>query len=256
MSRFLPCLAVLMFLASSRAADPPSPIQEVRSVWKEWSHVKSLISEERNAWDREKQSIADAVAVAKQEIAALTARLEALSDSASGSERQRSELLEKIEESKAHQAIFNEAIDGLEQTARDLLPAVPPHLQAELAPLLQRLPAQGATNGLPISQRMQTVIALAAQLDKFNAAASLVTEVKDPGNGKSMEVRTLYFGLGAAFYSDVTGTHAGWGRASEDGWSWTPATGADAAKIASAIRIYSGEEPPAFVSLPAKISAD
>lgn len=247
-------LLTAVVAASVPAAHAASPIEEVRNLWKEWSSVKATISEERNTWAREQQAISDALAVSTQEIELLTSRLSTLDDASSGTEQARSELLEKIAASKSQIVIFNEAIDRLENTLRSLLPALPPHLRTELGPVLMRLPAEGKPNPLPVSQRLQTVVAFLAQLDRFHSTPSLVSEVREVEPGRSMEVRTLYFGLGIAYFSDPSAQYAGFGQPSTEGWTWTRAEGPAALRIAEGIAVQRNEKQPAFVSLPARLA--
>jgi len=244
-------LAIIVPLAAP--ALHATPIEDMRNLWKEWSKVRSTISEERNAWAREQQAIADTISVSRQEIELLTTKLNELSSSSTGTEKQRAELLDKIAASKASVSVFAEAVDRYESKMRELLTALPAHLKTELGPLLQRLPAEAKPTSLAVSQRIQTIIAFLAQLDKFNAGPSLVSEVKEVEPGKLLEVRTLYFGMGTAFYTDAAATYAGTGYPTAEGWKWTPVDAATAKRIAEAISIYLNEKQPAFVSLPVQV---
>lgn len=254
-TKLLPAAVATGFLvcAISHSVTYATPLDDLRNLWKEWSKVKGTISEEKNLWAREQQSIADAIAVSRQEIELLTTRLTELNSGTTGTEKQRSELLDKIAASKASLAVFTDTIEKHEARVRELIPSLPAHMKAELGPLLQRLPAVGKPTALPVSQRMQTVIAFLAQVDKFNAGPSLISEVKEVEPGKSLEVRTLYFGLGAAYYTDAAATYAGVGYPTLEGWKWSPADATTAKRIAEAIGIYQNEKQPAFVSLPAQI---
>ena len=165
-----------------------TPIDDMRNLWKEWSKVRSTISEEKNVWAREQQSIADTISVSKQEVELLTSKLNELSNGSTGTEKQRAELLDKIAASKASVSVFAEAVDRYEAKMRELLTTIPAHLKTELAPLVQRLPAEGKATSLPVSQRIQTIIAFLRQLDKFIAGPSLVSEFKEVEPGKSLEV--------------------------------------------------------------------
>jgi len=232
-----------------------SRLGELREVWKEWSRVRSLISEEKAQWEREEQAIADALNVSRQETELLRTKLAALNEGGSGNEKARADLLDRISESKTNMTVFTDAIGRLEGSLRGLIPALPAHLKAELAPVIQRVPAEGKPTQLPVSQRMQTVVAFLAQLDRFNSTASLVSEIREVEAGRSLEVQTLYFGLGIAYYSDPAGTHAGWGQPSPEGWKWTRAEGDVGKRIAEAIAIHLNQRQPAFVSLPVKVDA-
>lgn len=251
--KFLTCAAATGLLACAVVQTQATPLEDLRNLWKEWSRIKATTSEEKNLWAREQQSIADTIAVARQEVDLLTARLTELNSGTTGTEKQRSELLDKIAGSKTSLAVFAGAIEKYEARTRELIPVIPAQMRAELAPVLQRLPAEGKPTSLPVSQRMQTVIAFLAQLDKFNSGPTMVSEIKEVEPGKSLEVKTLYFGLGAAYYTDAAATYAGHGYPTLEGWKWTSVDAPTAKRIAEAISIYQNEKQPAFVSLPAQI---
>lgn len=248
-------LSLLTAVTPLLAQTSPTPLGELREVWKEWSRIRSLISEEKAQWEREEQSIADALNVSRQETELLKGKLTTLNEGSTGNEKARADLLDKISESKTNMTVFTEAIGRLEGTVRELTPVLPTHLKAELAPVLQRIPAEGKPTQLPVSQRMQTVVAFLAQLDRFNSTPSLVSEIREVEPGKSLEVQTLYFGLGIAYYSDPAGTFAGWGQPTLEGWKWTKAEADGGKKIAEAIAIHQNQKQPAFVALPIKVEA-
>ena len=129
-----------------------TPLEDLRNLWKEWSKVKGTISEEKNVWAREQQSIADAIAVSRQEVELLTSRLTELNSGTTGTEKQRSELLDKIAASKTSLAVFAAAIEKYESKMRELVPVIPPQLRTELSSLLQRMPTEGKPTAMPVSQ--------------------------------------------------------------------------------------------------------
>ncbi|MCD8482243.1 MAG: DUF3450 domain-containing protein [Verrucomicrobia bacterium] len=112
-----------------------------------------------------------------------------------------------------------------------------------------RLPEDPAATRLSYSQRLQTVVGLLAQIDRFNTDLRSVTEIKTLEDG-SHEVQTLYFGLSSALFSNPSGTYAGFGKAGPSGWEWTTVSGRDADNIAAAIDIYSARRAPIFVTVP------
>lgn len=68
-TKLLPAAVATGFLvrAISHSVTYATPLDDLRNLWKEWSKVKGTISEEKNLWAREQQSIA-ATAVSRQEI--------------------------------------------------------------------------------------------------------------------------------------------------------------------------------------------
>jgi hypothetical protein len=129
---------------------------------------------------------------------------------------------------------------------------LPEPLVAELKPLFARLPDNPANTRLSYSQRLQTAIGLMAQIDKFNSDLKFVSAVQDVG-GESLEVQTLYFGLGAALFSDSAGKYSGFGRPAAEGWKWERATGPDALAITQTVEVYLSRRSPAFISVPLAI---
>ena len=72
----------------------------------------------------------------------------------------------------------------------------------------------------------------------------------ESGVVKTLEVKTLYLGLGQAFFVDKKGQYAGVGKPSPEGWQWESNNDL-ASSISSAIAIYEGIKPPDnFIELP------
>jgi hypothetical protein len=64
-------------------------------------------------------------------------------------------------------------------------------------------------------------------------------------------VKTVYVGLGQAFYVSASG-EAGVGRPGPEGWQWRPANEL-ARNIGTMIQILQNKAKPVFVSLPVEI---
>jgi hypothetical protein len=96
------------------------------------------------------------------------------------------------------------------------------------------------------------VLGVLSQADKWNSTASFVAETRAVGDQK-LQVRTLYWGLGQAFYVDAQGRVAGVGRPGPDGWEFS-----DDTELADQTRrlldIYQGNvDLIEFVELPVEI---
>lgn len=239
-------VAALSLAATVRADD----IERARLAYVEWARLKSQLSVEQSDWRREKSLLLDTLAAARAEATMLDDRIKELAESSSGTDEKRADLLARIDAAKAEAALLARASAEAEAALRELVPQLPEPLQAELGPLLQRLPADPANTAVPVAQRLQTLAVALAQMEKFNSGFTVVSEIRDLGSGRSVEVKTLYLGLGAAYYADASGSIAGAGAPGATGWSWTPAEGDLAARIVSAIAIHENTRPPAFVALP------
>ena len=62
------------------------------------------------------------------------------------------------------------------------------------------------------------VLGVLAQAEKWNATATFVGETRPVKSGQKVAIRTLYWGLGQAFYVDAQGETAGIGRPGPEGW--------------------------------------
>lgn len=242
-------LAVCCLIASHVRAD----VGEARNAFAEWARVKSQVAQEKSDWARERALLADTLATARAETEALEKRISEIKSSSTQADTRRAELTAAIDEARGSSDALAQVISGAEAEIRSLLPVLPAPLTAELQPLLARLPADGKAARLPISQRLQTIAALLAQIEKFSTGLSLMSEIRTLADGQAREVKTLYFGLGAAFFSDASGTISGYGSAGPTGWDWKTAEGDTALRISRAIAIHENTQPPAFVALPVEI---
>jgi hypothetical protein len=249
--RFVLLLAGLSLVPFLPAAEPGS-VSTARDLYKDYIELRKLIGEESSSWAAQKVTLADMVAVLKSEHEQLEAAIAGLKESATSADQKRAELNARIETGRATSLAFNDTIAALEAGVKSLAARLPEPLVAELRPLLTRLPENPATTRLGYSQRLQSVIGILAQADKFNSDLKYVSAVQTVG-GESIEVQTLYFGLGAALFTDATGKYAGHGRPAAHGWEWVPATAAEAPAIAQAVDIYLSRKPPAFVSVPLQL---
>jgi FtsZ-binding cell division protein ZapB len=240
------------------AATPPLQAQDgtyeqARQSYSDWVKLKQSTSQEQQEWAQEKASIEDSLRLAGEESAALKERVETLSSSASEADQKRTDLRGQIDAVKTEADAFRERVVAQEKRLRALLPFLPESLAAELRPLIQRLPDDPDSAKASVSQRLLTVVGLLSQIAKFNNALTIDTGISDLGGGEKVEVRTLYFGLGLAYFADNQGNHAGWGYPTAEGWKWEQAEGDTAANIRSAISMHQNMEPPRFVSLPVAI---
>lgn len=224
-------------------------VDETRDIYKEYISIRKLIGEEESSWASQKLALADMIAVVETEIEQTKEIISTLESSATSADTQKADLQEELEQAKRASAEFNSIIETYEERVSNIVLKLPDVLQAEIQPLVSRLPDDAQNTRLTYSQRLQTVIGLLAQIEKFNSDLRTVTEVKDLEGG-SHEVSTLYFGLASALFSNSAGTYAGYGKPGEDGWTWTTVTGLEAESITAAIDIYAARRAPAFVSVP------
>jgi len=231
-----------------------SPLDDTLSALEEWVQVEKTLSEERTDWALEKQSMEDIVAVYEQELAALEEQVEAAAETTSAADARRAELVEEQDELRRIEKSLENDIIRQEKQLRGLLERLPQPLREEIEPLVQRMPEDPRDTNLSLSQRLQNIVGILTQVDKFNNSVELIPEQRDFGDGAVIEVKTIYFGIGIAYYADKAGLHAGVGvPAADGGWDWKE-NNTIAADVLDLINMYEGSTTKIrFVPVPATI---
>jgi len=247
-------IALAFFACSSVNTSLKASVQsETRDVLQEWVKVKVLISEEREDWVIEKALITDTVDLLEVEKEMLSEQIDLREEASKASANERTDLSIKKETLETEAGALSLTLTKYEAEMIAWVSSLPGLLQEELSPLIRRLPAEGASNNAGIGRRLQAVVGILSQVDKFNSSVTYRKELRDAGEGaSSRETDTLYFGLAYAVYSDADGTAAGFGSPSPNGWIWESAPEA-ALQIQELIAVYKNEMPAKYVSIPIKI---
>lgn len=251
-SRFLCLSALLLAPPSGLAAENALALATARESVAQWVRTRQLISETRAAWESDKETLGQTKALFERELATVRGRLAGVSTNSTVANGERREaeaaLKEHTEALEAARVLAAE----LEVQARQVLPLLPPPLLATVKPLTDRLPADSADTKAGAGERLQTVVALLNEIDKFNNAVTVAPEKQPNAKGEMVAVDTLYLGLSGAWFVDAAGEVAGTGRPSPQGWQWTPRPEI-AAQVRDAVAVYRSQKPAAFVALPASV---
>jgi septal ring factor EnvC (AmiA/AmiB activator) len=237
-------LGIIFVPVVSLNADTP---EEIRSTYKEFIQVKKIMGSETVEWERDKVMLEESIALVEAEIAQLKSTLKELEESSTKADEKRTELREAVNKAKEVSESYSSTISGYEIRVAKLAELFPDVLQRGAASLTSALPKDGVSTR-SYSERLLVLASILNQADKFNNEVRLVTDVKtlDTGN---IEVQTLYFGLGAALFSDVSGGYAGRGVLGKEGWTWETVDALESAEISRTIAIYQSKEVPAFVTV-------
>ncbi|MGF1531913.1 MAG: DUF3450 family protein [Puniceicoccaceae bacterium] len=227
-----------------------SVVRETQDTFSQLIDVRKVISQTRADWLEEKEVVNDMVSLLRDEKRRLEQRVEALEEDSTETDALRSSLNAEREELLAVNRTLSEVLPELESSVRSLLPLLPDPLIADLSSLLQRLPTSEESK-LPLSQRLLTVVGILNRIDKFNSEISVISEIRQVET-KSLEVKTIYFGLAAAYFASPASDYAGLGQPGEDGWQWS--TEKSLSKpIQDLIRTYEGTREAVFTQLPISI---
>jgi hypothetical protein len=169
------------------------------------------------------------------------------------------QVAKEMDEAGSLQNLSRETLDAARQFAADLelrvkrfTPQLPLPLQDILKPLVARLPADTANTKMLAAERVQVLVGILNELDKFNNAVNVFNEKRKNPNGDEVAVQTVYIGLGAAYFVNEAGDFAGTGAPGANGWEWS-VKNQIAPSVHEVVKIYRNERTARFVTLPATI---
>lgn len=230
-----------------------SPLDETVSLLEQWVDTERKISDARSEWEAEKASMENLISVFEQELETLKAQIEDAEEDTSAAERRRAELSEKEERIKAIEEAVLEKIVEAEIAMKQVEDRLPPPLREELRPLINSLPEDPEESSAAIGQRVQPIIAMMTQIQKFDQAVTVVEGYREFEEGRTVQMESIYFGLGIAYYVDQAEEHAGVGQPGENGWEWRDDPSL-APQIRKFLNIYNGSQQAEYINLPVDIN--
>jgi len=227
-------------------------IDGVRAMLEKWVETRRQISEERLDWTRKRETLRDRMELVEREIAAVNTRIEETRRSLDEAVAKGEGLRGNAERLRSAAKGMTELVRSLEQRTQELLVRVPQPIRERVKPFSQRIPTDPEGTQLPLSQRVQNLVAILNDLNKAAGEIITASEVRVMPDGRSAEVTTLYVGISKGYSIDGTATQAAVGWGTPEGWIWTPANDA-AQEIAAAIGIVSAGQEPRFVRVPVEV---
>ncbi|MEO0510297.1 MAG: DUF3450 family protein [Verrucomicrobiota bacterium] len=239
---------VFLIPALSLSASPEA-LDNARTVVKEWVTTEKAISREAADWVQREQLLQDLITVETQRIERLEEELTESEAGVTAADDERADLLAREDLALAKSRRIEAFLAGIESDLHKLQSQLPEPLADDLEAAYQRLPADGEDKELNIGERMRTVVSMMGRIRQFDSALHLSESIRDlPGDGSEASVRTLYIGLGQAYY--LAPNDAGYGVPTESGWQWESQPELGSA-ILEAIQLLDGElAEPRFINLP------
>ncbi|HKJ91182.1 MAG TPA: DUF3450 family protein [Oceanipulchritudo sp.] len=230
-----------------------APLEETVSTLEQWVETERRIADEAARWEADKDSTENLIEIYKEEIGTLEEIIEAAEEDTSAAEERRSGLMEQDREVKGLEAEVEKTIMAAEKNIKNLEILLPQPLREELSPLFNSLPENPEESTLPIGQRVQPIVAILTQIQKFNQVVTVVEGFREFEEGRTVQTEKIFFGIGAAYYVDQADEHAGMGVLTEEGWTWRDDNSLVPA-IRSFIDIYRGTEQASYVEVPVTIN--
>ena len=248
--RWIAAMAATLLVVRPCATGAESPLVEVRTVVEQWVQTRQLISRTQADWEAEKEMLVQTKALYERELAGIETQMSKVSTNSVQVDREREAAEKDLKESVETLDHATGVMAGLEARVRAMTGRLPSPLVETMQPLLARLPEEGKPTKVSVTERVQTVVSLLNEIDKFNNAVGIYSEKRANGKGEDVSVETVYLGLGSAYFVNQTGEFSGSGSPSEKaGWEWI-ADPSLAAPVREVIRIYRGERTATFVPLP------
>lgn len=233
----------------------PEAIKMTQTLFQEWVGVEKDISAERSDWEAEKEVLLQTLELLKGEKESLEKAIADARESATASDRRREELTTEEDQLKALASTVSGILAGYEKQIKALAPKLPEPLLNTIAQPLNRIPSDPADTTQPLTTRLQNVAAILNEIDKFNTTLLVISApqtITENGQEREAQVKTLYFGLGAAYFVDGTGTFAGYGVPTDEGWEWRVEPGI-AEAVNQLLAVYDGSAVATFVPVPAQV---
>lgn len=249
-------LAVIPLLLATPLLYAAGPdLSETRTALQEWVQLRKQISEEATNWRVDKELMADTISVLGAEMGLLEERILAAEENTTVADKKREELTAENEKLKSASRAVEGAMPEMEKTVRELVTWFPPALNERIEQLVKRMPSpeRARTSRAALGGRVQNVVGILQEIEKFNRQITIVTELKSLDSGEMAQVKTMYIGLGQGYFVDENAKYAGVVRPAADGW--TEEVRNDLAPaIRDAVKIYEGEMLAEFVALPVEIN--
>ena len=243
------CLLALVAPLPAAEADK---LSETRSTLEKWVETRQLISKTRSDWQTDKETIEQTITLFERELKGVEDQMAKLSTNSSQADKERLQT----------EAAIKAANDSLEPSAKfaasfeaqltKLVPQLPQPLQDSLKPLLAKLPPDPSNTKMKGTERIQVIVGILNEIDKFNNAVTIHSEKRKNQGGTEVSVETVYVGLGGAYFVNESGDFAGTGVPGASGWEWSVKPEI-ASAVRDVVRIYRNEKPARFVTLPAVI---
>lgn len=245
-------LIVAVYTCAAAGTHAQTKFAEARTALDKWVETRQLISKEKSEWEMDKQTLEQQVNLLEKENQLLDEQIAKAEATTTQADKEKQKLIEDNEALSVASTAMSVTVAQLEKRLLEIVKAFPPPLMERIEPLYRRVPTKPENVRLSVSERMQNVIGIISEVDKFNNAITVVSEVKKNGQGVDVQVKTIYLGLAAGYFADKAQSFAGVGTPGGDGWQWTPQNNS-AASIGRAIHVYENAAAAVFVELPVTI---
>jgi hypothetical protein len=243
-------IAILLGLAAF--GGQAAGLGDVRGPLEQWVQVRQTLARTRADWLRDKEMLGQSLALLQRELATVRDQSAKLDTNFTVLAEQRAAATVERDRYQAAVEVARSRLGELEARLKKLAAIFPPVLLTTVQPLLNRFPADPAATNVALVPRVQALVTLLNEVDKFNAAVTTTEETRTTTDGRAIAVTVVYLGLGQAWFVNQAGDFAGTGVPGPSGWEWTVRNEL-APQLTTALKMYRNELPAEFVALPVQI---
>ncbi len=246
------CVATVTLAAEATTSGEPDWRKTMRTALENWVDTEKLISSEKTNWSVDREILQDRVAVLTNETATLRATTAGINADYDASSGKREEYVQQDEKLKTLSTALASEVDRSEKSVIAILKRVPSPIREKVRPLSQRIPEDSQNTKAGLGERLQNVVGILNEINKFARDITIASEVMSLKNGESFEASVIYLGLGQGYYVNQLGTVAGYGVADTTGWVWVEDNAIGQA-VSDLIAIHRNEKTATYVTLPIHI---
>jgi len=229
-----------------------SPLDEARSVLEQWVRTRQLVAKTQADWAAEKDVLEASARVFERELKDLDARVAGLGEASAQVARERQELQTEKEALDEATLRARALTTRYENRLRAIRPWLPEPLDRRVEPLFERFPEDPESTRLTVAERLQNLVGLLNEIDKFNSSVVVESEIRKNDQGLEVQVETLYLGLAQAYFVGEGGRFAGVSVPTKNGWQ-TTARNDLGPTIERAVAMYRNQSPAALLVLPFEV---
>lgn len=242
---------LLAFCCIGHAAD--HSVADTRETLAKWVEARQMISRLKAEWQEDKETLNSTISLFEGQRERLQDKLKQVGGANDQVKKETTENQAELDRQMAALKKVETLVAGFEAKLKGQTKNYPPSLvgDATVADFIDRIPEDPKDTKLSVIERFQNLIVLIKAVQEFNSELHLRKETLQNGE-QEVPVKTLYLGLGQAWFVDDSGGFAGTGGPSPEGWKWKPEAKI-APQIQQAIAVYEKSQPAAYVALPVEV---
>ena len=143
-----------------------------------WVQTRQLIASEQSDWVSEKDTIQQSIQLYETEMEKLKEQIAESSTSTGKVLEEENEWVREKESLIQATQKLSDQVSTIEVVLKKTLKTVPSPLVEKLDPLSRRIPEDPTTTKVSLSQRLQNVVGILNELEKFNGTVSVFGELR------------------------------------------------------------------------------